>query len=365
MESIQVRATPGHYECRSGVLQELPRLLQEGSFEKVFILSGHHSWEAAQEYFPDLSGFHTAYSTYSGECSETEIARQAELASIHDADLILGVGGGKVLDVAKAVGHEVNKDVALVPTLASTCAATTPLSVKYSDEGEFITYTIFPRSTYLVLVEPEILLQSPIAYLRAGIGDTLAKWYEARALIEGLPSTPLSVQLAYEVAKSCRDVLVKDGEQAVFDQQRGHLSDAFTRVIETNLLSGGMVGGLGDRYGRIAGAHSIHNGLTHVAEAHSFLHGEKVAYGILVQLVLEGEWAEVRGLFSFYEQIGLPLSLESLGVASANVEGVGDVIAEYATKEGESIHFPTASPVSKSDVVEAILGLEALQLTLS
>ncbi|WP_273851305.1 iron-containing alcohol dehydrogenase family protein [Guptibacillus spartinae] len=365
MEAIQVRATPGHYECRKGVLRELPRLLKLGRFKKVFVLSGQRSWEAAQEYFPDLSDFHTAYSTYSGECSETEIARQAELASIHEADLILGVGGGKVLDVAKAVGDEINIDVALVPTLASTCAATTPLSVKYTDEGEFITYTIFPRSTYLVLVEPEILLRAPIAYLRAGIGDTLAKWYEARALIEGLPSMHVSVQLAYEVAKSCRDVLVKDGDQAVQDQQKGHLSDSFIRVVETNLLSGGMVGGLGDGYGRIAGAHSIHNGLTHVAQTHSFLHGEKVAYGILVQLVLEGEWEEVRGLFSFYEQIGLPLSLESLGIQSASVEGVGDVIAEFATKEGESIHFPAESAVSKTDVIEAIRGLEALQLTLT
>ncbi|WP_226655165.1 iron-containing alcohol dehydrogenase family protein [Pseudalkalibacillus hwajinpoensis] len=365
MEPIQVRATPGHYECRPGVLQELPRLLKEGRFKKVFVISGNRSWEAAQDYFPDLSEFHTAYSTYSGECSELEITRQSELARIHHADVILGVGGGKVLDVAKAVGNEVNKDVALVPTLASTCAATTPLSVKYSDEGEFITYTIFPRSTYLVLVEPEILLRSPIAYLRAGVGDTLAKWYEARALIERLTSVPVSVQLAYEVAKSCRDVLIKDGDQAVQDQQRGYLSDAFIRVVETNLLLGGMVGGLGDRYGRIAGAHSIHNGLTHIEETHSFLHGEKVAYGILVQLVLEGEWTEVRGLFSFYEQIGLPLSLESLGIASGSVESVGLVIAEYATKEGESIHFPTTSPVLKSDVVEAIRGLEALQLTLA
>ncbi len=364
MESIQVRATPGHYECRSGILQELPRLLQEGQFQKVFVISGHQSWAAAQDYFPDLSAFHVAYSTYCGECSETEIARQSELAKIHGADLILGVGGGKVLDVAKAVGNEVNKDVALVPTLASTCAATTPLSVKYSDEGEFITYTIFPRSTYLVLVEPEILVQAPIAYLKAGMGDTLAKWYEARALIEELPSTPIPVKLAYEVARSCRDVLVADGEKAVKDQQNGRLSDAFIRVIETNLLSGGMVGGLGDRYGRIAAAHSIHNGLTHVSEAHSFLHGEKVAYGILVQLVLEGEWEEVRGLFAYYKEIGLPLSLESIGIEPTNVESIGQVIAEYATRDGESIHFPSGH-VTKNDVVEAILGLEALQVTLS
>ncbi|TKD70894.1 iron-containing alcohol dehydrogenase family protein [Pseudalkalibacillus hwajinpoensis] len=365
MEPIQVRATPGYYECRVGVLQELPRLLHEGGFEKVFVISGERSWKAAREYFPDLSAYQVAYSTYSGECSGTEIVRQAELATIHGADLILGVGGGKVLDVAKAVGNEINKDVGLVPTLASTCAATTPLSVKYTEEGEFVTYTIFPRSTYLVLVEPEILLHSPVAYLRAGIGDTLAKWYEARALIEGLPSKPVPVQLAYEVAKSCRDVLVKDGEKAVHDQQNVQLSDAFIRVIETNLLSGGMVGGLGDRYGRIAGAHSIHNGLTHVQEAHTFLHGEKVAYGILVQLVLEGEWEEVRGLFDFYKEIGLPLSLESIGVEATNVERVSQVIADYATREGESIHFPASSAVRKEEVTEAILGLEALKVTLS
>ncbi|MBN8210457.1 iron-containing alcohol dehydrogenase family protein [Bacillus sp. NTK071] len=365
MEPIQVRATPGLYECRAGVLQNLPRLLHEGGFANVFVISGKQSWEAARDYFPDLSAYQVAYSTYSGECSETEIARQAELATIHSADFILGVGGGKVLDVAKAVGNEINKDVGLVPTLASTCAATTPLSVKYTDEGKFVTYTIFPRSTYLVLVEPEILLHSPVAYLRAGIGDTLAKWYEARALIEGLPSTPVPVQLAYEVAKSCREVLVKDGETAVEDQQNGRLSDAFIRVIETNLLSGGMVGGLGDRYGRIAGAHSIHNGLTYVQEAHTFLHGEKVAYGILVQLVLEGEWEEVRGLLDFYKEIGLPISLESIGVEAINVERVSHVIADYATREGESIHFPASSAVRKKDVIEAIVALEALKVTLS
>ncbi|WP_347548703.1 iron-containing alcohol dehydrogenase family protein [Pseudalkalibacillus hwajinpoensis] len=363
MEPIQVRGTPGHYRCYPGVLTDLPRFLNEGRFQKVFIITGYRSWEAAKEYFPDLSEFQHAYSTYTGECSDTEIARQAELARIHSADLVIGVGGGKVLDVAKAVANELGIDTALIPTLASTCAATTPLSVKYTDDGKFNTYTIFPRSTYLVLVEPNILLNSPGAYLKAGIGDTLAKWYEARALIDKLPSTSIPVRLAYEAAKNCRDTLIRDGEKAVEDHQKGYLSEAFIRVIETNLLTGGMVGGLGDRYGRIAGAHSIHNGLTNVSEAHSFLHGEKVAYGILVQLVLEGEWEEIRGLFTFYKQVGLPFSLETIGIESERIEAVGEVIAEHATKEGESIHFP--EPVTKKDVLEAILGLEALSVTLS
>ena len=81
-----------------------------------------------------------------------------------------------------------------------------------------------------------------------------------------------------------------------------------------------MVGGFGDHYGRVAGAHSIHNGLTVLEETHHALHGEKVAYGILVQLVLENKWTEIDQLLAFYRQLGLPASLKDLGVKAINDE---------------------------------------------
>ena len=79
-----------------------------------------------------------------------------------------------------------------------------------------------------------------------------------------------------------------------------------------------MVGGFGDYYGRVAGAHSIHNGLTVLKETHHALHGEKVAYGILVQLVLENKWTEIEELQVFYENLVLPASLKDLGVKIIN-----------------------------------------------
>lgn len=355
MDSIQVRGTPGYYLCQKGVLNELPSLLEKGRFSNVFIIHGEKSWEAAQGYIPELSAFNAAFSKYRGECSRVEIARQVELGRLHGADLIIGVGGGKVLDVAKAAAHELNIETALIPTLASTCAACTPLSVIYTEGGEFETYTVFPRSTYLVLVEPELLLQSPPVYLRAGIGDTLAKWYEARSIIEKLPSLAVPVNFAYVAAKSCRDVLLEDGEKALSDQGEQNLSEAFIRVIETNLLTGAMVGGFGDQYGRVAAAHAIHNALTFIDETHSYLHGEKVAYGVLVQLALEGNWEEAEKLLPYYEVVGLPISLTSLGIPTEEVLDKGKVIAGYAIKE-ESLHI--AGEITEERLVKAVVELE-------
>ncbi|WP_377887642.1 iron-containing alcohol dehydrogenase family protein [Alkalihalobacillus sp. R86527] len=358
MEPIHIRATPGHYQCHKGALDELPARLKEGGFRNIFLIHGEKSWEAARHYIPELSQFHAAFSKYRGECSYTEIERQAELGRLHDADLIIGVGGGKVLDVAKAVANELTIETALIPTLASTCAACTPLSVIYTEAGEFERHIVYPRSTHLVLVEPEILLHSPSSFLRAGIGDTLAKWYEARSIIETLPSRSVPIHFAYLAAKSCRDVLLEHGEQALNDQKEDHLSESFIKVIETNLLTGAMVGGFGDQYGRVAGAHAIHNALTHQPETHSFLHGEKVAYGILAQLALEEKWEEIKELLPFYEFVKLPVSLSALGIPDVECLVKADSISEYATQEGESIHITKI--VTKEELLKAITKLEAL-----
>lgn len=355
MDRIQVRGTPGHYESHSGSLQLLPELLDRGGFQRVLIIHGEKSWAAAEPYMPDLSLFAARFSRYGGECSESEIDRQAEIAMEHRADMIIGVGGGKVLDIAKAAANKAKVDVTLIPTLASTCAACTPLSVIYSEEGHFLDYEIYPRNTYLVLVEPQIMVHSPIEYLRAGIGDTLAKWYEADVMIRNLDNVTIPVQMAWTSARTCRDVLLSDGQQALTAIKQGILNEQLIRVIDTNLLTGGMVGGMGDKFGRIAGAHSIHNGLTQIEETHAFLHGEKVAYGILVQLVMEENWSEIDRLIPYYQDLGLPYSLQSLGIR-AQQQAIA-IIAEHAAKPNESIHL--IKPVTAAEIVRYIEGLES------
>jgi hydroxycarboxylate dehydrogenase A len=354
MQLLEVRGAPNYYACEQGILSTIPLFLETHRLIKPLIIHGEKSWKATEPFFPRNPSFQ--FEKYNGECSQEEITRMAKLIESEKADCVIGIGGGKVLDLAKATGNESSTPVILIPTVASTCAAWTPLSVIYDDAGKFLHYTIYKQSTLAVFLEPQIIVEAPSAYVRAGIGDTIAKWYEAEAIMRREPFLSLAMQIAFQSAQLCKENLLADGVKALNDLEQRFLSPELIRTIETIIMAGGMVGGFGDRYGRIAGAHSIHNGLTHLHDTHHLLHGEKVAYGILVQLALENNGEEVKALLPFYKKLNLPYNLSSLGL-NENGGAAVETIAYHSTLPHESIHL-LESPVNERNVIEAIELLE-------
>jgi hydroxycarboxylate dehydrogenase A len=353
--TIQIKGAPNYYACEENILESLPAKLAEMAWTKGLLIHGDASWKSAAP-FLDPIDLPVARIAYSGQCTHAEAARLAGAAHEQEAQFIIGVGGGKVLDTAKAAANDANLPVILIPTIVSNCSPWASLSVFYDEAGNFVEYTIFPRSTFMLLVEPKLLLTTPAPYLIAGIGDTLAKWYEADALTEKMTDQPLAVQISRSAASLCRDTLIAEGDAAICSLQNHRADSAFLRVAETVIMAGGMVGGFGDEYGRIAGAHSIHNGLTRVAETHEQLHGNKVAYGILVQLALEEKFDEILVLLPTYRRLGLPTVLKELGIKD-NVETAMKTAADGAVAQGESIHFMHVS--SSEQVVEAMQRLES------
>lgn len=354
MTLLEVRGAPNYYSCKQGILESLPAYLLDHKLQRAIILHGEKSWEKASPYFPAIPS--CEFEKYNGECSVQEIQRVSRIIQDRKRDVIIGVGGGKVLDLAKSSGNECDIPVILIPTLPSNCAAWTPLSVIYNEEGQFLHYTIYKNSSLAVFVEPEILLTSPSSYLRAGIGDTLAKWYEADAIIRHETSLPVPIQVAHESARLCKINLLADGLKALNDIEKKDMTLELVRVFETIIAAAGMVGGFGDRFGRIAGAHSIHNGLTHLPETHHLLHGDKVAYGILVQLILENQVEEIIELLPFYKALGLPYNLATLGLHN-QTEQVVKTIAHYSVLPHESIHL-LHFPITEGMVQDAIYSLE-------
>ncbi|MFD2043587.1 iron-containing alcohol dehydrogenase family protein [Ornithinibacillus salinisoli] len=354
MQTLEVKGAPNHYVCHQGVLKTLPTRLKENQLTKGILLHGRKSWEAAKSYFPHFD-IPVMNVLYDGECTYEEVQRVSEFTTDHGADFVLAVGGGKIMDIAKAVGNTVNLPVILVPTLASNCAAWTPLSVFYDQKGNFLTYDVFSYSTFMVLVEPDILIDSPVAFMRAGIGDTIAKWYEADVLTRHMTPKPIAVEIAIHAAKLCRDVLLEEGTVAITAMKAKQVTPSFVRVIETIIMSGGMVGSYGDKYGRIAGAHSIHNGITTIPETHVYMHGEKVAYGVLVQIALENRFNEIDFLLPYYHELALPTSLSELGITE-NTDKTIQLIANASTKSGESIHLMGVS--NASELTQAMQLLE-------
>ena len=128
-----------------------------------------------------------AFAWYGGECSQENIDKLAEDVLSCKADVIVAVGGGKALDTGKAVGAKCNLPVVTVPTIAATCAAVTPLSVTYNNKGEFTGNLFLDDCPAGVIVDTSVILATPVSWLIAGLGDTLAKMYELRAAASLMP----------------------------------------------------------------------------------------------------------------------------------------------------------------------------------
>ncbi|WP_454121777.1 oxidoreductase [Kosakonia sp. Marseille-Q7440] len=349
MSSTDIRVVPGpaNYYSHPGSLARLEDFYSAEQLSRAVWIYGERAFAAAKPFLPQgVNAPGATHLLFKGHCSEHDVAELAQQAGA-DRSVVIGVGGGALLDTAKAVARRLGLPVVAIPTIAATCAAWTPLSVWYNDAGQALHFEIFDDANFLVLVEPQIILDAPVEYLLAGIGDTLAKWYEAVVLAPQPENLPLTVRLGINNALAIRDVLLESSEAALADQQRGEVTQAFRDVVDAIIAGGGMVGGLGERYTRVAAAHAVHNGLTVLPQTEKFLHGTKVAYGILVQSALLGQDDVLAQLVAAYQRFNLPTTLAELEVDIHNRAELDKVIA-HTLRPVESIHaLPVAVTADK------------------
>lgn len=295
---------------------------------------------------------------FGGECSKSEINRNVELVKEHHCDVVIGFGGGKTLDSAKAIAYYAQIPVIVVPTIASTDAPCSALSVIYTDKGEFEEYLLLPSNPNKVIMDTAVIAKAPARLLVAGIGDALATYYEARASVDGHADAMAGgkvTKTALALAELCFETLLEDGLKARLAVEQGLCTRAVENVIEANTY----LSGVGFESGGLAAAHAIHNGFTILEECHHMYHGEKVAFGTITQLVLENRpLEEIECIIEFCQSIGLPTTLEELGLQHVTKERLHEV-AVAATAPGETIHNMLI-PVTAEDVLAAILTADSL-----
>jgi glycerol dehydrogenase len=298
---------------------------------------------------------------FGGECSLGEIEKIKTAARNVSARVIVGAGGGKVLDAVRAAAADLELAVVNCPTVASTDSPTSALSVIYTDDGAFQEYRFYRRNPDLVLVDTQVIAESPPRSLVAGMGDAISTYFEARTSVAAHCKNMrggASTISALALAELCYQTVLENGVQALRAIEARAVTPALERVVEANTL----LSGLGFESSGLAAAHSIHNGLTAAHETHDFLHGEKVAFGVLVQLVLEGAPGETFDvLLAFYAGVGLPCTLAEIGLESPSAETLR-LIAERAIASGETIHNEPFE-VDAGMVVDAILAADAIGRT--
>ena len=287
------------------------------------------------------------------DCCEQDLARLNTIAS--GCDAVLAAGGGKVLDAGKLLADQLSLPCITVPLSAATCAGWTALSNIYSVDGAFERDVVLKRCPDLLVFDHRLVRQAPPRTLASGVADALAKWYEAS--VSSADSGDGLVQQAVQMARVLRDQLLIDSPMALQDNS----SAAWVRTAEACALTAGVMGGLGGARCRTVAAHAVHNGLTQLQACHHVLHGEKVGFGILVQLRLEERLGgnrlaaqAHRQLLPLLRELGLPVCLDDLGLAQASLSELQQVCS-FACREDSDLHHLPFS-VSPGALLEALVG---------
>lgn len=272
------------------------------------------------------------------ECSDEEITRLAAIAGDPPCDVIVGLGGGKTLDAAKAVAHLMNVPVIIAPTVASTDAPCSALSIIYRSETRQIKRVIaLRRNPDVVLVDTKIIANSPVRLLVAGMGDALATWFEAESCRIKYAKTmagDISSMTSQALSRLCYETILEYGVSAKTACEHHVVTPALEHIVEANTL----LSGIGFESGGLAAAHAIQDGLNALDREHSSYHGEKVAFGLLSSLFMTDKPSEViDGLYSFCESVGLPTTLGDLGLNDVSEEDLMKA-ASIACSEKQTIH---------------------------
>ena len=292
------------------------------------------------------------------DCCDDDLQRLEQEIKTAGCDGLIAAGGGKVLDAGKLLADRLNLACITVPLSAATCAGWTALSNIYSRQGAFVRDVELKRCPDLLVFDHTLLRRAPSRTLASGIADALAKWYEAS--VSSGASTDGLIQQAVQMARVLRDQLLLDASAALQDSS----STAWVRVAEACGLTAGVIGGLGGAQCRTVAAHAVHNGLTQLEACHGVLHGEKVGFGILVQLRLEERLGGSqlaaqarRQLLPLLRELKLPVSLQELGLGQAGLHELMSA-SEFACRPGSDLHHLPFT-VSPTDLLEALISTES------
>lgn len=350
----KIYASPSRYVQGEGELSNLGDYVK-GFGKKALIVALKDDLDRVRENLDEAlqkHPFELFDGGFNGQCTRKEYERLHSVSVERECHVIIGLGGGKALDAAKAASHFARKPVIIAPTIASTDAPCSSLAAMYKDNGEFERYLYCGKNPELVLVDTGIIARAPTRFLVAGMGDALSTYFEARACQKSLAdnlSGGKTPNAALAIAKLCYETLLEDSAKAIEASEANTVTPALENIIEANIL----LSGIGFESCGLAAAHAVHNGLTVLEETHKYVHGEKVAFGTIVQLVLENApREELDQVIDYCKSVNLPASLSDLGIGEISDERLMEAAIAACAEGGPIGNMPF--PVTPQQLFTAI-----------
>ncbi|GAA6209855.1 glycerol dehydrogenase [Cognatishimia sp. WU-CL00825] len=313
---LKTMGFPSRYIQGPGALNQAGPLLCELGFKCPVVLCDETVRIIA---LPSLlnslerAGHPSSVVIFPGEINHDTVAQCNQQVAGFAPDVVIGLGGGKAVDAAKAAAAQLDIPVVIAPTVASNDAPTSRLIV-INDQNSTPTQIDFLKlNPMAILVDTEIIVNAPARFFAAGIGDAISKSLEAHQCSasggENFFGTPPSAT-AIMLADQCYNVILTHSVSAYDDVKNHKVSQKVEELVEATVL----LSGLGFESGGLSLAHALIRGITAIPSMGKNLHGEMVAFGALVQTVIEDRPQQALDqLIAILAYTNLPTTFADLG----------------------------------------------------
>lgn len=343
----------GRYIQETGAIDRVADEVIRLHAKKPYIIGGETALSLTKERIEKSladKGLCAVYEVYHGFCCR-EICREMTDRSFADCDLVIGVGGGNVMDAAKYMGVIRDVPVINIPTSSATCAAFTPLSVCYTPRGQKDSTSHHKVEVNCVLADDGILCRQPLRLLYAGIYDSLAKIYELHQRLIGIPEAEMEIGLysSYRLSEFSAEFIRKNMDACCRDVAEGKNTKTVHDMMYVLIALTGVISGLARGSNQCAIAHAIYDNSRKLfpEEVHSSLHGELVAIGLIAQLLFNGE-EDADAFAAKMASLGMPTKLSQVGLKAdeatfrAYYDAIAPSTAMAGTNDGEKAVFASA-----------------------
>lgn len=272
---------------------------------KVLILIGAFNAEVFKRKI--ISSLNIEYEciVYEKECTQTNVEFLVNKMKSEHFDSIIGFGGGKILDVAKALTYFHDCFLMVIPSSASMDGACSALSVLYHEDHSFDRFLMLPKNPDVVLVDSQIIFEAPFFLLCAGMADAISSYYDTLYVLK---TTSLDKDVV-EYSQNCHDVIFNQYQQVKKDYEKRSLTQEVESVIRTNIYDSAIAfENAGCEF-----SHVLANATTKISTSKG-MHGERVGVSTLFQLKLMNLTHEYKKVYTLLKELKMPTTLFDLQI---------------------------------------------------